>query len=351
MQRGRSGYLILVFALVLGGGVLAFIPIASRLSAMAADMVPGGEAIYVAAANVPLKPSDRSATKAGKLRFEGGLYITSTDRRFGGFSGLIVNADGTRLLAISDRSYWLSAKITYSGGRLNGVNGAVLAPILGADGKSLKSPYFDSESITSVGPGFPLDGPQGAVDVGFETKDRVERYALGRDGFRARPVPVTMPDAIKNNVDNKGLEALARLPDGRLLAITERTLDAAGNMVGWIVAPSGASVPLSLKREAPYDLSDMALLPDGDLLTLERRYSRVGGPGMRIRRIKKEDLVAGAVLDGEELADLDLDYSIDNMEGLSVRKSEDGRTLLYICSDDNYSAAERTLLLMFSLEE
>jgi len=350
MQRGRVGYLALLVALVLAGTLFALLPITSRLDALAADMVPGGEAIYVSAASVPLKPSDRSTSKVGKLRYEGGLYVTSTDRRFGGFSGLIVSADGKRLLAISDRSYWLSAKISYSAGRLSGLSGAVLAPILGADGKPLKSPYFDSESITSLGLGFPLDAG-GVVDIGFETKDRVDRYDLGHDGFLARPVTVPMPEAIKNNANNKGLEGIARLPDGRLLAITERTLDAAGNMVGWIVEPTGASIPLSLKREAPYDLSDLALGPAGDVFALERRYSRIGGPGIRIRLIKKERLQPDVVLDGEVLADLDLDYSIDNMEGLAIRKSEDGRTLLYVIADDNYSAAERTLLLMFALEK
>lgn len=346
---GRRSFLFLLLALVLIGAGLALMPILLRLEALAADMVPGGQPIFVTSANVPLKPDDRQVTQVGKLRYLGGLYITSTDRRFGGFSGLIVSPDGQRLLAISDRSYWLTARLVYSGGRLAGLSQAFLAPILDATGKPLKSPYHDSESIVSERGGFPLDDPTGVVDIGFETRDRVARFGIGRDGFAAKAAPLPMPQDIENNKLNKGFEAIARLADGRLLAITERTLEGAGNIKGWIVGPGGAGAPLSLKRDAPYDLSDMAFGPDGNLYLLERRFSRAGGAGMRIRRILVDTIKPGWVLDGEVLADLDQDYSIDNMEGLAMRRAEDGRTLLYIVSDDNYSAAERTLLLMFEL--
>jgi hypothetical protein len=350
MQHGRAGYLALLIVLLLAGALFALLPITSRLGALAADMVPGGEPIQISSASVPLQVNDRDLTKVGKLRYLGGLFLTSTDRRFGGFSGLIISPDGKNLLAISDRAYWLSARLTYVSGALSGMSDAVLAPILDAAGKPLRAPYFDSESIASLG-GFPLGTPDGAVLVGFETRDRVDRYALGRDGFMARPAAVPMPEALKNAANNKALEGLVRLPDARLLAITEHTLDAHGNMIGWLVEPSGASAALTLKRDAPFDLTDLALGPNGDIFALERRYSPMAGAGMRIRRINPETLQGATVLDGEVLAELDMDYSIDNMEALAIRKSERGRTILYVLSDDNYSAAERTLLLMFALEE
>jgi hypothetical protein len=40
------------------------------------------------------------------------------------------------------------------------------------------------------------------------------------------------------------------------------------------------------------------------------------------------------------------------MEGISARRDlGSGRTLIYMISDDNYSALQRTLLLMFELME
>lgn len=350
MRDGRIGYSVLLGLLVIAGLALAALPVFWRLDALAGEMVPGGEKIFVSAANIPLMPNDRDATKVGKLRYMGGLFITSTDRRFGGLSGLAVSDDGKSLLAVSDHAFWLTARLAYSAGTLSGFGDAVLAPILDGLGKPLRAPYADAESVASLG-SFPLDGANGAVDVGFETRDRVERFALGRDGFMAKSTSVAMPEALLKSAANKGLESLVRLLDGRLLAITEHTLDAHGNMIGWIVAADGGSQALSLKRDAPFDLSDIALAPDGALYALERRYTKVAGPGFRIRRIPADMVRAGAILDGEVIADLDLDYSIDNMEGLFVRRSESGKQLFYVLSDDNYSAAQRTLLLMFALEE
>lgn len=350
MRENRIGYSVLLGLLVLAGFALAAWTVFWRLDALAGEMVPGGERIHISAAAVPLMPNDRDASKVGRLRYMGGLFITSTDRRFGGLSGLVVSQDGKRLLAISDHAFWFSARLSYSGGNLSGMSDGALAPMLDALGKPLRPPYADAESMTSLG-AFPLDASDGSVAVGFETRDRVETFAIGRDGFMAKAEPVAMPEALKQAAANKGLESLVHLPDGRLLAITEHTLDQSGNMIGWIVAPSGESQALSLKRDAPFDLSDMALGADGALYALERRYTKIAGPGFRIRRIKAETLQPGAVLDGEVIADLDFDYSIDNMEGLAIRRSEAGKQLFYVLSDDNYSAAQRTLLLMFSLEE
>ncbi len=69
---------------------------------------------------------------------------------------------------------------------------------------------------------------------------------------------------------------------------------------------------------------------------------------MRIRRVPLAELKGGALLDGPVLVEADLGYEIDNMEGLSVHQ-ENGRTILTLISDDNFSVIQRTLLLEFEL--
>jgi len=91
------------------------------------------------------------------------------------------------------------------------------------------------------------------------------------------------------------------------------------------------------------------VLPEGRLLTLERRFTYVGGPGMQMRIIDPDTVRPGAVLDGEIIIDLNAAYSIDNMEGLSTRQADDGSTWIYAISDNNFSAAQRTVLLVFRL--
>jgi len=125
-------------------------------------------------------------------------------------------------------------------------------------------------------------------------------------------------------------------------------LSAAGNIRGFLIggpSPGGFTV----HRTGNYDISDMALLPSGDILLLERKFSILAGAGIRIRRIPLAAVAPAAVLDGPAIFEADLGYEIDNMEGLDVHVTPDGDTVLTMVSDDNFSLIQRTLLLQFTL--
>ena len=51
-----------------------------------------------------------------------------------------------------------------------------------------------------------------------------------------------------------------------------------------------------------------------------------------------------------ELARLQPPLTIDNMEGVSAT-IENGRTIVWLVSDDNFTPLQRTLLLKFALAE
>ena len=101
---------------------------------------------------------------------------------------------------------------------------------------------------------------------------------------------VPTPPGIATLPNNKGLEALAFAPRGSklagtLIAFSERGLDAAGNLKAFLI---GGPTPgeFSVKRRDDFDISDCTVLPAGDLLLLERRFSLLrGGIAMRLRRI------------------------------------------------------------------
>jgi len=93
------------------------------------------------------------------------------------------------------------------------------------------------------------------------------------------------------------------------------------------------------------------LLPAGDLLVLERKFSLVDGVGIRIRRIPLAMLAPGAVVDGPSIFEADLGEEIDNMEGIDAHVTPEGDTVLTMVSDDNFSPIQRTLLLQFTLME
>ena len=92
--------------------------------------------------------SDPSRTRFGALEFRGGLALASSERAFGGISGLRVDADGSHFLAVTDNGSWLRGRILYKDGRPSGIADPEMAPLLGADGKPLAARgWFDAESL------------------------------------------------------------------------------------------------------------------------------------------------------------------------------------------------------------
>jgi hypothetical protein len=54
---------------------------------------------------------DPSRMRFGALEFRGGLQLNSRTRYFGGISGLHVEPDGSRFVAVTDRGAWLRGRI------------------------------------------------------------------------------------------------------------------------------------------------------------------------------------------------------------------------------------------------
>lgn len=291
------------------------------------------------------EPRDPSRRRFGRLEFRGGIELTSPYKEFGGFSGLHVAADGTRFLAVSDQGRWLRGRIVYDRGQPSGIAEAEMAPVLGPDGKPFAARrWYDTESLA-------VDG--GTLYVGIERVHQIVRFDYGKHGLLARGQPVTVPPVFKLSPSNKSIEALAFVPKGSplagtLIAFAESALNADGNHQGFLIGgPSPGA--LTLTRSDEFDISDAAILPPGDLLILERRYSLMRGVAMRIRRIALSTLKPGALLDGRELIFADLGTQIDNMEGLAVHRTAAGETVLTLISDDNFSAIQRTVLMQFTL--
>lgn len=291
-------------------------------------------------------PRDEAKTRFGQLEFRGGLVLTSSDQAFGGISGLQMESDGAHFLSLTDNGSWLRGRIVYRDGRPTGITDAEMAPILGADGKPLAGHgWYDTESLAQ--------GNDGLFYVGIERVEQIMRFDYRRDGLRARGQPIAVPPDFKSFTYNKSLECLAAPPKtaplaGSLIAVTEHSLDEAGNHRAFVL--KGAQVVrFSVLRSDEFDVSDCTMLPPADLLLLERRYSPLLGIAIRIRRLHLADIKEGALVDGAPLIVADLGYQIDNMEGIAVHRNAQGETIITLVSDDNFSAIQRNLLLQFML--
>ncbi len=293
-------------------------------------------------------PRDTDQRRFGPLEFRGGLELTSDYRKFGGFSALRMAPDGEHFVALTDNGYWLTGRIAYDRERPVGIADAEMAPMLGPDGRTLDARgWYDTESLAEQ---------DGMFYVGIERVNRIVRFDFAKYGMRARAVVMPTPPGVATLPNNKGLEALAFAPRnsklaGTLIAFSERGLDAAGNLKAFLI---GGPTPgeFSVKRRDDFDISDCTVLPTGDLLLLERRFSLLrGGIAMRLRRLALADIKPGALVDGPILFFADMGYQIDNMEGLSTHRTAAGDLILTMISDDNFSFLQRTILLQFKLIE
>jgi hypothetical protein len=288
---------------------------------------------------------DHSRVRFGALEYRSGLVLTSPFPGFGGLSGLRLDAKGERFIAISDHGSWFTGRIVYRGREMTGLDDVEAAPLLGPDGRPITARgWYDSESIA-------LDGP--FVYVGLERVNQLLRFDFSKGFTRARGEVMPLPPAARRLPHNKGLEALVMVPKGlplagTLIAISERGLDINGNLIAFLVG--GASPgQFSVRRTDSYDVSDAVLLPSGELLVLERKFSWLAGVGIRIRRIALASLAPGALVDGPAIFEADLAHEIDNMEGIDAHVTPEGDTVLTMVSDDNFSMIQRTLLLQFTL--
>jgi hypothetical protein len=288
---------------------------------------------------------DHDRVRFGALEYRSGLVLTSPSQRFGGLSGLRLDAKGDRFISFSDKGHWFTGRIVYEGRAMRRLADVETAPMLGSDGKPITAHgWFDSESIA-------LDGS--LVYIGLERANKVLRFDFSKGFTRARAEVVPLPLAASRLPNNKGLEALVFVPKGQplagtLIAISERGLDENGNLIAFLV---GGPMPgrFSVRRTEDFDVSDAVLLPAGDLLILERKFSWTSGVGIRIRRIPLHSVASGAVIDGPSIFEADLGNEVDNMEGIDAHVTEQDETVLTMVSDDNFSMIQRTLLLQFTL--
>ncbi len=273
--------------------------------------------------------------RLGALRFLGGWEIASTNRRFGSLSALHVQ--GGQVTAVSD------AGVVTSFALPGGSSGTarLLTPTQGP-GRPNDKVARDSETFVVAG---------SRAWMAFENSNAVWRYDRG--SWRAEAA--ARPPAMRRWPVNSGAEAMARLPDGRFIVMAEGSGRGGGSSPllvfdGDPAVAGTRAVELRYRPPEGYRVTDAAMLPDGRLLVLNRRFTLFGGFRAALTTVRlPARLRPGLVLSGTELARFEPPIASDNYEALSVTQ-EQGRTILWIASDDNFFPLQRTLLLRFELE-
>lgn len=259
-------------------------------------------------------------------------YELSGLPRFGGISALLLDRESS-LLLLSDRARLFRARrVEDSAGRLLGLRDWTELPLPG--------PLRDADTEALA------RHPDGGIVIAAEGEPRL--FRLANDSSR-KATPIPLPGFLRDLPANEGIEALAALPDGRLLAVSEGGFEQPGVAVAGLV---GAKEAVRLGVGAPDGFRPTGADVAGNtLFLLERRVSLLGGLEARLVAVPLDGAGVGDAtrpLDGTELVRLGAGSFAENFEGVAVRRTDDGRYLIYLVADNNFSALQRTLLLQFA---
>ncbi|WP_051928430.1 esterase-like activity of phytase family protein [Palleronia rufa] len=267
----------------------------------------------------------------------GGGALTQIDwnldlETHGGFSAIEVDPGGTTFTVLNDQGQLVDGRfVRGSEGQITAIESEPSRPLRGITGELMdQEPFPDSEGLAR--------DRRGRLYVSFEQRGRVWRYDTP-DG-PATTLGYTTEFALLPN--NKGLEGLAVDDRNRVWTIAE--LPGPAGYTTWIREGrewrSGPVIPTS----DDYSAVGMDFDDEGRLYLLERALRGIFGFQSRVRRFTLPEMTAETLLTSEV-------GQFDNLEGLSVWRSKDGKPRITMISDDNFIFFQTTEFVELALED
>ena len=284
-----------------------------------------------------LDPERPTLRKVGELEFLAAWELGSDNPDFGGISALAMMRDG-RFIGVSDTGTLIGFGLTGK----NQTDRPFIAPLPDAHGKNIGYADRDSESIAH-------DPATGRFWISYEGKHAIRRF--GRSFSRTEAI--ARPKAMQSWGDNSGAEALIRLPGGQFIVFSEGydLPDGSYEALHFSGDPTeegSSSFSFGYAPPAGHKITDAAMLPDGRILTLNRKLSFPPAFSIALAVFDPAQISKGAVISPKVIARLQAPLLVDNMEGLVVAQ-EGGRTIIWMISDNNFNIWQRSILMKFAL--
>ena len=289
----------------------------------------------LAALGLPLLAADAPGRRpAARARFRGGLGARRT-RASAATPASRSSPTGGPSSPSPTRGPGREAKSSASEGRLDAVHLTGIGDLHDISGATLGGLDFDAEGLA-------VDA-RGRAFVSFEAFHRVRRY----DDIDGPAADVPSHRDFRRLQHNSGLEALAIDAGGTLYAIPERSGAWERPFPVYRLRDGAWDRTLSIRRDGTFLVVDADFGPDGKLYVLERDFGWVKGFATRVRRF-----TLGPDGFADEVTLLETPFgALDNMEGISTWRDEDGRIRVVLISDDNFFPLQRTMLVEYLVAE
>ena len=296
------------------------------------------DAIKLSVLPLPLSSNSEARALPEGVTFHAGWVLESSDTRFGGLSGMAMNAAG-QFLMVSDTGafVWIDRNDDGAPTQIGAI-----AEMKDATGRSLKGKTeADAEGLAVS---------DGLAFVSFERNHRIEAFDLKACGAAARSALVTsLPSTIETDSvhENRGPEALALR--GTLVAGYEQSTSAGGTALFALNAAPQSVDAYSLDAlPAPFDgpLTGMTNRLGDVAYAVRRRYFPATGNQITVEMATSAEITAQSI----PLFELSRPQNVDNFEGIAAEELEDGTHRIWLVSDDNFSSRQRTLLFAFDID-
>ena len=281
---------------------------------------------------IPMLNAD---VKTWKLEQVGFLNIDRNEKNYGGFSGLLIQNEGSEAFLITDKSFFFILKLHRNEDDiLNGYSVIRKGRILSSKGDHLNGRNTDSESIA-------MDKNNNYY-ISFESNHRIMMHRT----IEGKGVFVPKHPLFKNLSVNKGIEALAIDNDNRLMAIPEKPPLGISDIPIFRLENNKWEIVKYFKMKENFLVTDAEILPQGLLLLLERKFSWTQGFKTRFRLISLDKF------DNREPITVFTSTSnqFDNLEGLALWKDRKGEMRLLTVSDDNFHPLQQSEIREFFLK-
>jgi hypothetical protein len=316
-------------------GKLALIATLALLTVGGVRIIEKNRSQNIALVPLTLDSSNPRRNTVGALTFLNAWELRSDNSDFGGISGLVALKDG-RFVGVSDAGALIGFGLTND----ERTDRPFIAALPGAMGKDVS--YRDSEGIT-------YDPNSDRIWVSYEARHAIRRFppSLSRiDSAR-------MLEFSTDWKFNGGVEALARLNDGQFVIFVESGENDDVSKKAYLFSGDPTekgtqTTPFHYRVPDGYSPTDATVLPDGRLLVLNRRVGFPDGFTAKLLILDPADIRRGAVVGGKVIATLAPPLLVDNMEGVTITE-DDGQTIVWLISDNNFNAFQRTLLMKFRL--
>jgi hypothetical protein len=186
-------------------------------------------------------------------------------------SGLAWDADEKLLYGVSDAGYLVSMRVTVEKDRLATAEPVAVVPIEEYVGSLMKLTWSlsDAEALVLRNSSNGIQGDTEMI-VALEDGPAIARFDSAGTLLAEIKLPKPLDDPSVYANSNKRLESVSEIPGHGIITVPEVPLSGEPEGTHTVYAMDGASWRFAAEQKADSSVKDIALLPDGRQLILER---------------------------------------------------------------------------------